>query len=1041
MLRPAKIIAIVAVVLVATFLRAAAANARLPENLARKASASASSEHNAHYLAKFAIDGKIPAAGSSGMDLDAAWCVLKAKSGDQAKFTLRWERPVELGELVYWGRTTWFMNECWKDYEVYFDDAKQPAARGTFQMVHGPQRVKIAKTRASKVTFKFLNSYGGFNPGALEIQAFGRRLSDAELAQLAAEFGASQTGASGLSRVDPQHLRRLIARLRQDYGARYPQAADHAARLDQLEKARKGPDKTGTGTLEDLNSVRSSDDRREPVPVLSGPMKTPGAGDAAEELSDKIEQQLGQLAREVLAFDLDKVLVIQRHEIEASHVYTYHYEGFRAGGGMYVISLREPAAKPRLLVASPTGQILDADLSYDGKSILFSWRQKEDEGYHLWMIRADGAGLTQLTKGPWHDYNGCWLPDGGIAFLSTRNPQFAYCWHAPVGVLHRMAADGSNVRKLSGNYLNDFTPSVLDDGRIIYTRWEYVDRPAIPIQSLWTINPDGAGLAGYFGNRKISPATFMEARAIPGDTRIICTMTGHNGPTRGAIGIIDRAKGINAQESIENITPDVPIPKINEGCGNFEGTKQYSFPYPLDGSRFLVCARGPVLVRTYSGQCQAIVLPSPENGMQYFCAQPIRPRHRPPTIGSAIVDANPAAPEERVATLVLQDVYNGLEPWVRRGEVKTLRVVREMPKTVRIDPGLRAFGFQFPVISCGATYAGKTVLGDVPVEPDGSACFRVPSGIPIYFMALDAEGRAVQRMRSFTHLMPGEVQGCAGCHEHRLQGSHSRVGVAAVSQPSELQPPEWGVRGFDYSAIVQPVLDQYCAGCHNPIDAPQRVDLTGGKTDFFNVSYECLARENQGGRGSPYVNWIPTYNGQEWNILEIQPRTWGSPRSRLAEVVMNGHPDKTGKPRFAMDDRSRRRVFTWIDLDVPYYGSSETAYPERIGCRQIVPDNLEKVLAEVSARRCAGCHQAGKFPRREWIRITEPEFNPFLTAPLAKSAGGAEKCGKPVFQSKSDPDYQAILRTFLPVEAMLKRRPRMDMPGGQPAADVCRTCR
>ena len=122
------------------------------------------------------------------MDLDAAWCVLKAKSGDQAKFTLRWERPVELGELVYWGRTTWFMNQCWKDYEVDFDDAKQPAARGTFQMVHGPQRVKIAKTRASKVTFKFLNSYGGFNPGALEIQAFGRRLSDAELAQLAAEF-------------------------------------------------------------------------------------------------------------------------------------------------------------------------------------------------------------------------------------------------------------------------------------------------------------------------------------------------------------------------------------------------------------------------------------------------------------------------------------------------------------------------------------------------------------------------------------------------------------------------------------------------------------------------------------------------------------------------------------------------------------------------------------------------------------------------------------------------------------------------------------
>ena len=160
------------------------------------------------------------------------------------------------------------------------------------------------------------------------------------------------------------------------------------------------------------------------------------------------------------------------------------------------------------------------------------------------------------------------------------------------------------------------------------------------------------------------------------------------------------------------------------------------------------------------------------------------------------------------------------------------------------------------------------------------------------------------------------------------KASPSRVGVAAVSQPSELQPPEWGVRGFDYSAIVQPVLDQYCAGCHNPIDPPQRVDLTGGKTDFFNVSYECLARENQGGRGSP-VRQLDSH--LQWPGMEHpgdQPKTWGSPRSRLAELVMNGHPDKTRKPRYDMDDRSRRRIFAWIDLNVPYYGSSETAYPE-----------------------------------------------------------------------------------------------------------------
>ena len=174
--------------------------------------------------------------------------------------------------------------------------------------------------------------------------------------------------------------------------------------------------------------------------------------------------------------------------------------------------------------------------------------------------------------------------------------------------------------RASPNYLNDFTPYPLDDGRLIYSRWEYVDKPAIPIQSLWTINPDGTGLAGYFGNRVLSPGTFMEARSIPGTERIICTMTGHNGPARGAIGVIDIAQGANAQEAIWNVTPDVPVPRVNEGSGNFDGSKPYSTPVPLDRHRFLVSARGPVLARSLDGGVQSLLLPKPENGRQWFCA-------------------------------------------------------------------------------------------------------------------------------------------------------------------------------------------------------------------------------------------------------------------------------------------------------------------------------------------------------------------------------------------------------------------------------------
>ena len=195
------------------------------------------------------------------------------------------------------------------------------------------------------------------------------------------------------------------------------------------------------------------------------------------------------------------------------------------------------------LVDASQGVILDCELSLDAKTVLFAWKKSMQEPFHLFTIPVEGGQPRQLTSGDHHNFNACWLPDGGIAFLSTRNPQFAYCWNSPVGVLHRMNADGGDVRRISANYLNDFTPTVMEDGRIIYGRWEYVDRPAIPIQKLWTIHPDGTMLSGYFGNRVLGPATFIEARAIPGGSgRVLCTMTGHNGRCSGAIGIIDPQK-------------------------------------------------------------------------------------------------------------------------------------------------------------------------------------------------------------------------------------------------------------------------------------------------------------------------------------------------------------------------------------------------------------------------------------------------------------------------------------------------------------------
>lgn len=767
---------------------------------------------------------------------------------------------------------------------------------------------------------------------------------------------------------------------------------------------------------------------------------SPGSDVPASPVPDSPE-----LAARLVAGELgfDRLLVIQRRPITPSHVYTYHCEGLNPGGGLFVLDLATGGL--RHLVDATEGVILDADLSFDGREIVFSW-MRDMQRFQVYRIGLNGSGLRQLTDGDSFNFNACWLPDGGIGFLSTRRSAYAYCWSSPAGILHRMDADGGNVRQLSANYLNDFTPSVLNDGRIIYSRWEYVDRPAIPIQSLWTINPDGTGLRVYFGNRVLSPATFMEPRAIPGSENILCLLTAHNGPCHGAVGIIDRRQGVNAQAAIRSLTPEVNIGEVERGDGNFV-RGPYESAFPLDERHFIVSHNGTLLVRDYEGTEQAVALRRGDQPLGWFNPQPIRARPRPPLVPGALASETP---DGAWATVFVQDVYEGLEPDVTRGEIKEIRVVQEIAKPVSVDPNRRLFGFQFPVVSCGATYAPKKIWGSAKVAADGSASFRVPANLPVYFMALDAEGRAVQRMRSFTHFQPGEVQGCVGCHEDRRQTQSREARPLALEQPpQELEAPEWGLKGFSYLEVLQPVLDRHCVECHNAREHPSGVDLTGDRTDIFNVSYEILARSGtpaedahvggarMPGFQNPYTSWIPTYNGTEENILEIKPRAWGSPASKLAELVRTGHADKDGKPRVKLSAAERRRIYAWIDCNVPYYPTSASYDLSIPGCRQIYPPELDKVLADVGQRRCADCHEEGKVPRTFYTRIENARNNSFLLAPLTKSAGGTGQCGQAVFTSTDDPDYQAILRTFEPALQALEARPRLDIVLAERDNGIC----
>ena len=966
-------------------LLAAATRAEQLENLAPRARVTANSQYSADYQARWAVDGKIPAA-LGKQDTRQAWCVRGSETKCTGEFTLTWGKPVQVAEILYFGRTGQIIEECFKDYEVYFDDAAKPVASGVFEKRHGAQRIRLPQTTVRKIRIAFLSAYTTTtNPGASEIAVFGAPVSEKQLAAM---------------RIPPWE-------------------------------------------------------------------KTPKARALRRDLLD------GKLG-------FKDILLVKRKPLNISHVYVYHVEGFRPGGGLYVFSPSEDGGELKCIFDAGAGMITTADLSYDGKEVVFALRRgghigsnpvahiediscykDEESNYHVFRINIDGSGLKQLTHGSYNNLDPCWLPDGGIAFISDRKPAYAYCYVVTSPVVYRMDRDGKNQKRLSSNYLMDFTPSVLNDGRIIYTRWEYVDRAACPIQSLWAINPDGTVLSGFYGNRVLSPGTFMDAQPVPGTNKIVATATNHNGPCRGGIVLIDPAKGANAKEAVTNLTPEIDLYRYSGVYGNgLQGP--YEKPFALGDDRFLVASNGAVQLRDFDAN--VVTLLQPQDGMGFYSAQPIRNTPTPPVVTGTTMDRSAVLPEDGSvsgawATVFMQDVYNGLEPDVKRGEIKQIAVVQEIEKSTHSPQNnftpdgkhmrnIAVFGFQFPLVSCGATYAPKKLWGFADVDENGAAAFKVPSEVPIYFMALDAEGRALQRMRSFTHLMPGEAQGCVGCHADRNSVALRSVGQLAMhGKPQNLTEPDWGVAGFSYDQVVQPVFDRNCIECHNEREQPGGVDLTGDKTDFFNVSYDILARtgtqsENgwihhgspvgPGGdatRGmSPYAEWIWTINGAGHNVLEIGPRRWGSPASKLAEIIRSGHPDKDGKPQVDVADADRRRVYLWLDLNVPYYGTSSSNHKRRLGSRRMLPDNLESTLKEIAARRCVQCHEKG-IPRKFYTRMLDPENNNFMLAPLAKQSGGTEKCGQAVFKSKEDRDYQKLLEVFRPIQELLEQRPRADMPG------------
>jgi hypothetical protein len=562
-----------------------------------------------------------------------------------------------------------------------------------------------------------------------------------------------------------------------------------------------------------------------------------------------------------------------------------------------------------------------------------------------------------------------------------------------MGNLFTMDADGANIQQIGHSTLHEGHAALLPDGRVIYDRWEYVDRNFGDAQGVWVSNPDGTAPAVYWGNNTNSPGGVLDARPIPGTGLFVATFSSCHDRPWGALAVVDRNVGLDGREPVVRTWPPGAIDLV--GKGDYDTYKQvhpkYEDPYPLDESHLLasrMTGKGEVmaiyLLDVFGNE---VLVHVEEPGC--FDPMPLGPRPKPPVVPPRI-DLSRSE-----GAFYVQDVYEGTD--IARGTVRRLRVVESPEKRYWTQPAWDGgTGQQAPGMAWD-DFNNKRVLGSVPVEPDGSAYFAVPADTFVYFQLLDERGMMVQSMRSGTIVRPGERTGCVGCHEHRHTAAVARPGGASWQKaPSRLEASYGPPRLFSYAAEVQPVLDRHCVSCHDyGKEAGRKLNLSGDLGLIFNRSYVELRR-----KGLVRVVGAGPFQVQP-------PRSWGSHASRLAQVVLEGHGDEEIDGKIALDAEGVDRIVTWIDINAPYYPVYASAYRENRYGRSPLDDGQIRRLIELTGVNLNDRNLCDQ------VSFTRPEMSPCLER----------------VRAENDAAYREALAIVQMGKQLLARRPRADMPG------------
>ncbi len=706
-----------------------------------------------------------------------------------------------------------------------------------------------------------------------------------------------------------------------------------------------------------------------------------------EKTAEALYLDLRALKRDCLlgdaGIDFKSILCIDNPYVqgsEAFHEIRHRTENCAtAGGRLLILDGLGPEAPARVLVPqeNTSAAFWRPDLSFDATRVLYCMKLTNEPAYHLYETGIDGTGTRQITKGAYNDLDPIYLPDNNIVFSTSRCNQFLRCGDSKfrMFILARCDREGKNIYFISANNEADFTPALLPDGRLLYTRWEYVDREVNRLQSLWTVNPDGTGASAYWGNQSYWPDMQLNARPIPGTLRVLLQTPGHHAIYDGPLAVIDQAEGMNYPDGVYNLTPHIPWAEVGKGPADkpyrtdFQAPicyKAFQTPFPVSKDLFLVSARhgeSTVLANDKAPGLFNLYLMDYDGNMELLYAgqhnilhaQPVRPRPRPTLIPSTVKwpgKMRTAEQKPEDGLVYSANIYEGTK--IPPGLVKALRVIeigsitfsdcagwrssmREsepyrkagaVPMRMAQLPGSPAMSFVYDE-------GPKRILGTIPVESDGSVFFKLPAVRSVFFQLLDKEGRCLQTMRSFTHVMPGETRGCVGCHETtRDAPSPATVANSLATQrsPSTLTPPPWGDATVSFPRFVQPILDHYCIRCHGGEKPKAGLNLTHRTEPERTISWpyvllvfgrepKDLADSVQKTIAGPLFPYH-AYPNPDWKVVTqdtvVPPMTAMSYKSKLIQIATSGkHHEVKVTPR------EEAQLVAWVDALCPYLGLEE----------------------------------------------------------------------------------------------------------------------